>query len=211
MTTVVNLLHTAYVHIDAGNSRHARSILESLLNVDPMNVEAWEAYMQISGTREELDHLCDRVLQFTELNPADRESILDYYYFLRQKMRSCSADAGIQKMITFELMDQFTYNLKDVSSTNSDNATGTVSAQRSLAWFLDKAIFIVYLVLLVIGLELLAAGNDFGYWIIIVLGISIFVSMWNKIFLVAKTDHVPNSRQSDTLDILEDTAPDHLI
>jgi hypothetical protein len=197
---MAKLIHQAYQHIEAGNIQHARAVLEGLLQTEPMNIEAWEACMQISETSEELDHYCEQVLQIPELNPADRESILDYYYFLRQILRANSAKESTPKMVTYELVDQFTFNLKDPQSGNSTDIVNNLDLERSLAWLLDKAIIILHIVLLVTGLKLINLGNNFGYWIMMVLFISVFVNLWNIILPITDTDQMPDSNQFEATD-----------
>jgi len=200
---MVNHLDKAYGYIESGNLQLAIGILETLVNADPMNVEAWEAYMQICGTYDELDSLCEQMLQHPEINLTDRESILDYYYFLRQKMRSRGDGYESQKMITLELVDQFNYTLIDrsfISQSNKDDP----NLEYGFVGFLGKAIIVPYVVLLVIGLNLLFIGNNFGYWILIVLAISIIVRMWNIIFPVAKVTRKVSVRQRNPSSKLSD-------
>jgi hypothetical protein len=200
MIIMAELLHQAYQHIETGNIQHARTVLETLLQIEPMNIEAWEACMQISETCEELDHYCEQVLQIPELNPTDRESILDYYYFLRQILRVNSARESTPKMVTYELVDQFTFNLKDPQSGNSTDIVNNLDLERSVAWLLDKAIIILHIVLLVTGLKLINLGNNFGYWIMMVLFISVFVNLWNIILPITDTDQMPDSNQFEATD-----------
>ena len=200
MTNMADLLHQAYEHIEAGNYQHARAVLEALLHSEPMNIEAWEACMQISETCEELDFYCEQVLQIPALNPTDRESMLDYYYFLRQILRANSTRASAPKMITYELVDQFTFNLKDPQSSNSKDLVNRLDLERSLAWLLDKAIIVLHIVLLGTGLKLINLGNNFGYWIMMVLFISVFVNLWNIILPVTDTDQMSDSNQFKATD-----------
>jgi len=207
MTIMAELLHKAYKYIEAGNVQYAHAILESLINTDPLNIEAWEACMQISETYEELDYLCEQVLQIPGLNSTDRESILDYYYFLRQTLRADHARAGAPKMITYELVNQFTFRLKDQHSNNTKDVMINMDLERSLTWLLDKAIIILHLILLMTGLKLINLGNSFGYWIIMVVFISIFVSLWNIILPVPETDQIPDSHQPENTEDLEEVFP----
>lgn len=197
---MAELIHQAYQYIEAGNIEHARAILEALLHTDPMNIEAWEACMQISETCEELDYYCEQVLQIPEINPTDRESILDYYYFLRQILRANSAKESTPKMVTYELVDQFTFNLKDPQSGNSTDIANSLNLERSVAWLLDKAIIVLHIVLLVTGLKLINLGNNFGYWIMMVLFISVFVNLWNIILPLTDTDQTPDPNQFEATD-----------
>lgn len=200
MTIMANLIYKAYEYIEAGNIQYARAILESLVNTDPLNIEAWEACMQISETCEELDYYCEQVLQLPGLNQTDRESILDYYYFLRQILRANIAKTSVPKMVTYELVDQFTFNLKSSQSNDSKDVLSNLDFERGLAWSLDKAIIVFHIVLLITGLKLIDLGNTFGYWIIMVLFISVFVNLWNVILPVTNSDQLSDSNQFEATD-----------
>lgn len=195
MSVAENLLSKAYVLIQAGNFHHASRVLDSLLLVDPMNVEAWEAYMQISESCEKLDDLCGRILLLSELTPMDRESILDFYYFLRRKLRAFDEQVATQEMITFELVDQFTYTLRYQFATTQNDAAFDKNFEQRLAKFLRKVIIIQYGALLTLGLKLFSAGNNFCCWIILVLAISILISLWNVIFHVTENHSKPRTPQ----------------
>ena len=200
MIIMANLLHQAYEHIEADKIEQARAVLEALLQAEPMNIEAWEACMQISETCEELDYCCEQVLQLAGLHPTDRESILDYYYFLRQILRINNTRESAPKMVTYELVNQFTFNLKDPQSGNSNDIVEGLDLEQGLAWLLDKAIIVLHVVLLITGLKLINLGNNFGYWIIMVLFISVFVNLWNIILPIADTDQMPDSNHFEATD-----------
>lgn len=189
-----NLLHKAYLHIDAGDLPSAHKILDLLISVEPMNVEAWEAYMQICGTCDELDRLCERVLQIAEINRIDRKSILDYYYFLRQKIRYCDLESEFQNNVTLELVDQFNLNLQDQASV-SINFGGHASLRHWFVWVLGKAIVIPYIILLAMGLNLLLAGNNFGYWILLIPFLRGFANVRKIIIPVFEVSPNPNGYQ----------------
>ena len=205
---MADLLQKAYVYVDDGDFQAAIDIFESLVNTDPMNIEAWEAYMQMCETCEELDYLCERVLQVVEISRADRESILDYYCFLREKMRYCQITDESQKMVTLELVDQFNYTLRD-RSLISKNGTINVNLEHRLAWFLRKAILVPYIGLVALGFSLLSRGNNFGYWILMVLVISAFIGMWNIIFPVKKTNQRERLRQAESQGMQDDEIQYH--
>jgi len=182
MGIVTELLHTAYGHMDAGDSRSARTILESLVKIDSTNPDVWEAIMQISESCEELDDLCDAMLNVRGINPTDRESVLDYYYFLRQKLRIKNTSGQEQKMITFELVDQFTYTLRERTPVKSeDNINEGIPIQKGVVRLLGRGIIVVYIILLTIGLQLIRLGNNSGYWVMMVLAFSILFNLWNTI------------------------------
>lgn len=167
--SIENNLYKAYVHIADGDLQSAADFLELLVSDNPLNVEAWEAYMQICTTREELDLLCERALQVSTLNQTDRESVLDYYYFLRQRLMYGNVNVELQNSITLELVDQFTFTLQDQPDKES---------RYGLNWILEKAIIILYVVLMVLGVNLLSIKNNFGYWLLIVPAVNIYVNTW---------------------------------
>jgi hypothetical protein len=204
MTPATDFLHEAYLHIEAGNAPYARALLESLVSMDPLNVEAWEAHMQICPTCEELDELCDRVLQVRELTPAERESLLDYYYFLRQGLKAQQT----QSLITFELVDQFTYTLKEQAPVQPASSNAGFSIKHLFEGWLEKAIAALYLLLLLTGFKLIAIGMQFGYWILLMLAFSIFINLWNMLFPENKKPS--HTKRTSTLDKRPDTRPSRI-
>ena len=191
MRATPNLLYQAYVQLQAGNLHDARQLLDLLVSDDPMNVEAWEAYMQTSESCEELDDLCDRAIQFPELAQTERTSILDYHCFLRQRMRVFDEKTEAPAVILFELRDQFTYAFDDRSSMAPNDSSNEKDFERQIARFLGKAILIPYCVLLTAAIKLLSVGNNFGYWIILMLAITILIGRWNMVLHVAGIEMKP--------------------
>jgi len=165
-----NSLHKVYEYIDSGELQSAVDVLELTISTNPLNIEAWEAYMQICSSSCELDFLCDRALKVAWANELDRESILDYYYFLRQKLIFCNVKVESQKSVTLELVDQFNISLKEESQH-------CVKFKYKIAWFFGGVFIISYATLLVLGWSLLSKGDSFGYWILIVLMVSVFIGM----------------------------------
>jgi hypothetical protein len=163
MSSTADFLYEAYSDIEAGNLQYASALLESLVSIEPGNIEAWEAYMQLCQTCEELDCICERVLQVPGLSEADIESILDYYYFLRQRMKTCQAETAARKMIKFELVDQFTYTLRESSTINSQLVTDSLSLRSLFAGLLEKSIIFLYVVLLITGIKLLAKNIQYHH------------------------------------------------
>jgi len=182
MVTTSSLLHQAYVHADTGNHQYAKALLESLVSVQPFNIEAWEAYLQLCQSCEELDYLCERVLHIDGLRSIELESILDYYYFLRQNLKLRQEELVFRPMITFELVDQFTYTLKDNSFSGDKSIWDNSLVTRLRGKWLGSLITLGYLVLLIVGWNLQAKGSLLGYWILLALMIGIFINLWNNIF-----------------------------
>ena len=191
-----NSLTQAYSYINAGELSRAENVLESLVRADPTNVEAWEAFMQISKTCDELDNLCNRVLPIAGFTSFERESILDYYYFLRQKMRQPDEEVDDHRMIKLELMDQFSYTLKE--QHHSSIKVSNADFMQWLTWLLPKAIIIPYFALLSVGIKLVSLRNNFGYWIIMVIAISILANLLDMIFPVFRANYPSDDSSVET-------------
>ncbi|HSG46039.1 MAG TPA: hypothetical protein VLA72_23105 [Anaerolineales bacterium] len=164
----MKLVWQAYQYIEIGDFKSAGKILEIMVDDDPLDVEAWEAYLQISDTCEELDNLYKRVLQIPDINPVDRKSLLDYYYFLRRKKESFDLCGEKHEKIILKVVDQITFGEKDGYSLSNDVDTNE-SFKRRLVLILNGAIFVSYAVLTIISFSLLSNNNYFGYWMMAVL------------------------------------------
>ena len=190
-----NLLFEAYAHIDAGNSRLAIDTLESLVSNNPLNIEAWEAYMQICKTCDELDFLHERILLITGLRNQERESVLGYYNFLQKKLKTCDEGVELQKKVILELVDQFNFTSK-VQAFTSDQASANPQNKIQIARLLGNTVVFSHFVLLILGLTLIYAGNDFGYWILLVPIFSTVINFWNvKDLILSLKPSRQNSRQ----------------
>jgi len=168
MNSQMQLIRQAYQCVEVGDFQSAGNILESLIDIDPLDVEAWEAYMQISDNCEELDILCERVLQVPDINSVDRKSLLDYYFYLRQKKEFLETDGIKHEKLTFKVVDQIACANKDEQPALNEADTLGCFKQR-LAYILNGSIFVSYAVLMIVGFSLLSSNNFFGYWIIAVL------------------------------------------
>lgn len=176
---MMNLLHDAYTKFDMGNTQSAKEILEELLRIDPLNIEAWEAYMQISETCEELDSLCERILQVPGIIEINRESIFDYYNYLRKNFKSYELKFGLQRNVKLEMMDQFNFSSLDQSPI-SGRLSSSGAFRQYFIRLLRKVIIIPYVVLLLAGLNLLFEDNSFGLWILLFLTLSFFICSQKK-------------------------------
>jgi hypothetical protein len=78
MPSVQRLLERAYHLIADNKTRDAAQVLDVVIEGDPHNIEAWELYMQISGSQAGLESLAERVHWNRELNPAEKDEILAY-------------------------------------------------------------------------------------------------------------------------------------
>lgn len=209
MNSQMELIRQAYQYTEVGDFQSASNILESLIDVDPLDVEAWEAYMQISSTCEELDILCERVLQVPEINSVDRKSLLDYHFFLRQKKESFETYGVKHEKITFKVVDQIICAKKDEQPMLSYTDT-LVSFKWGLAFILNGSLFVSYTVLLIVGFSLLSSNNYFGYWIIAVLFTTITLGGRNKLIDGKETNQGKHQMYSASRHIQEDPIANEL-
>lgn len=61
MARAWELLDKAYLLINAGYPRQARSIINQILTRDPQNIEAWEVYIATYNTPADLESLKEAV------------------------------------------------------------------------------------------------------------------------------------------------------
>jgi hypothetical protein len=64
----------------------AALVLDAVVLDDPRNVEAWELYLQISQSVDELEWLGHRIRSTKQLGAVDREAILSYQKYLLRGM-----------------------------------------------------------------------------------------------------------------------------
>ena len=203
------LLDNAYLQIDLGDCQSAINILDSLVSTDPGNVEAWEAYMQICKTGEELDGLCERVLQIAVISHLDRESILDYYYYLRQKLGSKVFDIEFQNEVSLELMNQFDLAM-DVQLSVFAKSGWHTKIILGLNKLLASTMIAFRFILLAMGSNLILVGNNFGYWILSVLALNILVGLWEReIYLIFRSNQIHSRCQSAGADFRRDEISYH--
>ena len=207
MILQMKLIQQVYECTEMGDFQSACNILESLIDVDPLYVEAWEAYMQISNTYEELDILCERVLQVPGINSADRKSLLDYYFFLRQKKESSETCGVKYEKITFKVVDQFACAKKDEQpALINEDTFGSI--KRGLAFILNGGMIASYAVLMIIGLSLLVNKNYFGYWIMGVLLISMILVSRIKLLAGKEIDQGEHHDYSESTHVQDDPFTD---
>ena len=177
----MKLIRQAYQYTEIGDFQSAGNILESLIEIDPLDVEAWEAYMQICNTCDELDILCERVLQVPDINSVDRKSLLDYYFFLWKKKESFRSCRAGQEKINFKVVDQIAFAKKNEKPMLE--YADKLSFKRGLTFILNGSMLVSYIILLIVSFSLLVNNNYFGYWIIAVLLITVSLGGRNKLFL----------------------------
>jgi hypothetical protein len=90
MPKASRLLRRAYDLVHANRIDDAALVLDAVVQEDPRSVEAWELYLQISPTIEELRWLGERIRSTRELDPEDKDSILVYQQYLLGRLETGS-------------------------------------------------------------------------------------------------------------------------
>ncbi len=124
-----HLLERAYQLINANQMQNAELVLDAVVRVDPQNIEAWIAYMEIHRDRNDLEWLKDRILRTREISDQDKSELLQYHAVLIEHLKMIengTAKTGTNynlnfkqpketasktDNISFELLDVFDYPL----------------------------------------------------------------------------------------------------
>ena len=132
MPVFANLMERAYQLIKAGQYQNAELVLDAVVRVDPGNVMAWKAYLQVYQNRRDLDWLMERILKVRELSNSDKMELLAYYNRIVQgpsrvrqdiaeefliQIPSLQAEAEESEKgekIVFELIEEFDYPARSV-------------------------------------------------------------------------------------------------
>jgi hypothetical protein len=86
MPSASQMLKQAYSLADGGRIEEAITLLDMLVRREPKQVEAWEFYLQICSTIEQLKKVGDSVSASKDIDSRDKKEILDYYrYLLKEK------------------------------------------------------------------------------------------------------------------------------
>jgi hypothetical protein len=122
-----HLLERAYQLINANQMQNAELVLDAVVRVDPKNIEAWIAYMEVHQDRNDLEWLKDRILRTREISDQDKTELLQYHAVLVEHLKKIESgivrantnqDFSFRQMnelavksdkSSFELLDVFDY------------------------------------------------------------------------------------------------------
>jgi len=82
-----HLLERAYQLINANQMQNAELVLDAVVRVDPQNIEAWIAYLEIHQDRSDLEWLKDRILRTREICDQDKSELLQYHAVLIEHLK----------------------------------------------------------------------------------------------------------------------------
>ncbi|HEY2981184.1 MAG TPA: hypothetical protein VGJ22_08390 [Anaerolineales bacterium] len=89
------LLDRAYWLVEKRRVADAVHVLNIVICDDPHNIEAWELCVQISGSRQGLQNLAERVRRDRDLTAGEKREILEYQeYMLSHLDRQAAASDG---------------------------------------------------------------------------------------------------------------------
>jgi hypothetical protein len=122
-----HLLERAYQLINANQMQNAELVLDAVVRVDPKNIEAWIAYLEVHQDRSDLEWLKDRIVRTREISDQDKNELLQYHAVLIEHLKKVEAGtahahtvqsfsfrqindlAARNEKISFELLDVFDY------------------------------------------------------------------------------------------------------
>ncbi len=113
-----HLLERAYQLINANQMQNAELVLDAVVRVDPKNIEAWIAYMEVHQDRSDLEWLKDRILRTREISDQDKTELLQYHTVLIEhlkKIENGTARANTIQSFSFKQIDERTAKNEKIS------------------------------------------------------------------------------------------------
>lgn len=86
MAKIWELLDQAYYYINKNRQLEAQSILEQVLSADPQNMDAWDAYISITNTQNDLEDLRNHIVQIWDSKVRDRDYLRATQRFVLQRL-----------------------------------------------------------------------------------------------------------------------------
>ena len=177
MPISAHLLERAYQLVDANQLQNAELVLDAVVRVDPKNVMAWKAYLQIYQDRNDLEWLMDRILKNKELSDKDKADIRAYHDYLIQVLNKCKQNTDEAKprriysvkpeqeapaqdgTIIFELIDEFDFPACKIEREKRKRPRQLF--KYNIPLYVWQAVAL--LALFYAGIRLLVLGYLFGY------------------------------------------------
>jgi len=173
MTISAHLLERAYRLIDAGQLQNAESVLEAVVKIDPKNVMAWKAYLQICQDYADLEWVMERISKVAELCENDKADIRAFQNFLIQSMskRSLNTEDTIptrtyqvpmpaqEDAIIFELIEEFDFPARKVERAKRRKSRAIFKPNIPMYVWQGFALLAVFTA----GIRLLVLGYLFGF------------------------------------------------
>jgi Tfp pilus assembly protein PilF len=86
MTKLWEMLDQAYYYIGKNRPTEAQDILDQVLSADPQNMDAWDAYIHICNTQNDLEGLRNHIVKVWNSEVRDRDYLLATQRFVLQRL-----------------------------------------------------------------------------------------------------------------------------
>jgi hypothetical protein len=86
MAKLWEMLDQAYYYINNDCHREAQYILDQVLSADPQNMDAWDAYIHICNTQDDLEDLRNHIVNVWDSGVRDRDYLLATQRFVLQRL-----------------------------------------------------------------------------------------------------------------------------
>lgn len=174
-----HLLERAYQLINANQMQNAELVLDAVVRVDPKNIEAWIAYLEVHQDRTDLEWLKDRIVRTREISDQDKNELLQYHAVLIEhlkKVEAGTARAHTVQSFSFKQIDEFSsknekisFELLDVFDyPTAKNEPITPKTPRRRRWHgidiyspINQAVALLFLFFAAVRLSV--SGYTFGY------------------------------------------------
>jgi len=86
MAKIWELLDQAYFYINKNRHSEAQYILDQVLSTDPQNMDAWDAYIHICNTQDDLEDLRNHIVNTWDSEVRERDYLLATQRFVLQRL-----------------------------------------------------------------------------------------------------------------------------
>jgi hypothetical protein len=86
MAKIWELLDQAYYYINKNHRTEAQYILDQVLSADPQNMDAWDAYIHICETQDDLADLRNHIVNVWDSEVRDRDYLFATQRFVLQRL-----------------------------------------------------------------------------------------------------------------------------
>ena len=86
MAKIWELLDKAYYHINKAHHTEAQGILDQVISADPKNMDAWDAYIHICNTQNDLENLRNRIFTVWDSKVRDQDYLLATQRFVLHRL-----------------------------------------------------------------------------------------------------------------------------
>ena len=196
MPVFANLMERAYQLIKSGQYHNAELVLDAMVRVDPKNVMAWKAYLQVYQNRRDLEWLMQRISTVKELSDSDKLELRSYHNRLVQgpspvkqdnaeeyliqvpSLQAGSETPAQDERIVFELIEEFDYPARRVERENRKKQRQFFTYSIPAYIWQGLGLFVVFY----FGLQFIVLKFLFGYFLmgIFLVGVGFWLRNFNE-------------------------------